>query len=67
MTAADDLNDAIDTLGGRLRVAEDALKEYADHQSWRCAHPDRYPWDPDCPCGLASTLAALGITVEPLP
>lgn len=33
-----------------------ALDEFADHQSWRCAHPDRYPLDdvdpPDCCCGL---------------
>lgn len=33
------------------RLRED-FAEYADHQSWRCEHPDRYPWDPDCPCGL---------------
>lgn len=43
-----------------------ALRQYADHQSWRCAHPDRYPWgEPynDCPCGLISTLKTLGIEV----
>lgn len=43
----------------RQRLAgllHEAIREYADHQSWRCAHPDRYPLDevdpPDCPCGL---------------
>jgi len=38
--------------------------EYAQHDSWRCEHPDRYPPDPDCPCGLLSlqarVLAAIG-------
>lgn len=28
--------------------------EYADHASWRCGHPDRWPWEPDCPCGLTA-------------
>lgn len=53
-------------LGEDLLEAHDALSEYADHQSWRCGHPDRYPWDPDCPCGLVSTLAGFGIKVEPV-
>jgi hypothetical protein len=33
-----------------------AVEEYADHQSWRCAHPERFPWEPDCPCGLTGAL-----------
>lgn len=45
----------------RTQALEDALLEYADHQSWRCEYPDRYPWNPDCPCGLISTLDKLDI------
>jgi hypothetical protein len=41
----------------RLRAA---LDEYASHQSWRCDHPDRYPHEPDCPCGLVGVLRGLG-------
>lgn len=48
-----------------MRTERDLLtglvNEYADHQSWRCAHPDRYPWNPDCPCGLVGKLAAAGM------
>lgn len=33
-------------------LLREAMDEYADHQSWRCDHPDRYSHDPDCPCGL---------------
>lgn len=45
----------------RLR---EALDGYADHQSWRCEHPDRYPQDPDCVCGLIGTMRGLGWSVE---
>lgn len=48
-----------------IRELRQALEEYADHQSWRCGHPDRYPWNPDCPCGLVSTLRGFGIPVTP--
>lgn len=38
-----------------LREAlREALREYINHQSWRCEHPDRYPHNPDCPCGLVA-------------
>lgn len=40
-----------------------ALGWYGDHQSWRCEHPDRYPWEPDCPCGLTKVQRELGIEV----
>lgn len=40
--------------------------EYAQHDSWRCDHPDRYPPDPDCPCGLLSfTARAQAVAGEP--
>jgi hypothetical protein len=58
----------IDALGkaeATCRAYETALREYAEHQSWRCDHPDRYPWEPDCPCGLTGDLRALGISVQP--
>jgi hypothetical protein len=42
-----------------------ALVDYADHQSWRCGHPDRYPWEPDCPCGLTAVLRRFNIEVTP--
>jgi hypothetical protein len=45
----------------RLR---EALVEYADHQSWRCGHPDRYSQDPDCRCGLVQTWRDLGFQIE---
>lgn len=41
------------------------LADYAEHQSWRCDHPDRYPWEPDCPCGLSRDLREFGLTVSP--
>ena len=40
------------------------IRDYANHDSWRCAYPDRYPWDPDCPCGLVSALQGLGLPKE---
>jgi hypothetical protein len=42
----------------RLR---EVVEEYADHQSWRCQWPDRYPQTPDCPCGLITALAAVEV------
>lgn len=33
-------------------VLREGVDEYLEHQSWRCGHPDRWPWDPDCQCGL---------------
>lgn len=35
--------------------------EYAAHQSWRCEHRDRFPWEPDCYCGLTRDLRAIGL------
>jgi hypothetical protein len=51
----------LDEALARAERAEMALRDYADHQSWRCGYPDRYPWDPDCPCGLMATLRDLCI------
>jgi hypothetical protein len=45
----------------RLR---EAVTEYVSHQSWRCDHPDRYPHEPDCPCGLVAALRGLGFDPE---
>ena len=47
--------------GGEEARLREAVEEYADHNSWRCGHPDRYPWEPDCPCGLTAVLRELGI------
>lgn len=34
-------------------LLREAFEDYLhEHDSWRCAHPDRYPHEPDCPCGL---------------
>lgn len=49
----------------KLLLQREALEEYASHQSWRCEHPDRYPWEPDCPCGLTGTLRELNIEMMP--
>jgi len=51
------------------RVAEverlrEVIQEYAQHDSWRCGHPGRYPQDEDCPCGLLSTLRDAGLDWE---
>jgi hypothetical protein len=50
------------------RLLEEALLEYAEHQSWRCDYPPHwYLVEPsvvpenDCPCGLLGTLATLGL------
>lgn len=50
----------------RLR---EVVSEYAEHQSWRCAHPPHFylAGDPpvdDCACGLRSTLRDLQINEE---
>lgn len=55
-----DLQEALD----REAALRKTLEDYAEHQSWRCGHPDRYPWDPDCPCGLVAALAAVDIKLE---
>jgi len=41
------------------------IDNFAAHDSWRCDHPDRYPQDDDCPCGLLGDLAKAGIDPEP--
>lgn len=43
----------------RLR---EALREYADHQSWRCQYRNRYD---ECQCGLDETMVSLGL--DPVP
>lgn len=43
-----------------------AIEMYADHQSWRCHHVDRYWEDGHCPCGLTRVLDHLGIARVPL-
>jgi hypothetical protein len=51
----------------------EALREYAQHNSWRCEHAPHYylaggkDRDPElgCPCGLDKTLRELGITDDP--
>ena len=44
-----------------VEVAE--ISEYFAHMSWRCEHPDRFPWDPDCRCGLTAVLRALELPI----
>lgn len=53
-----------DAIAAAVMPYREALERYADHSNWRCGHPDRWPWNPDCPCGLVSTLSALGIDGE---
>lgn len=61
-----DLQSDAETLAEK---ALEAVREYAEHQSWRCAYPERdwYLVNPrvvppgDCPCGLLMTLHRLGI------
>jgi len=60
-----DLKDQVARLTAERDGLREALSEYAAHQAWRCAYPDRYPWDPDCCCGLIATLKALGIEDQP--
>ncbi len=48
--------EALDEANYERRLLWEAM-EYAQHDSWRCEHPDRYPPDPDCPCGLLSLRA----------
>lgn len=59
-------------LGVRAEI-EGIVKEYAEHQSWRCADQDRYPWDepshgsqkePNCACGLLADLRHAGLPQE---
>ena len=57
--------DAVQALKADVKQLRAALNEYADHQSWRCAHPDRYPWEPDCPCGLVAAMEKVGIRISP--
>jgi hypothetical protein len=58
----------------REKLLGSIVANYADHDSWRCGHPDRYPWDkpsqwheagtpeaPDCPCGLIAALRSVGL------
>lgn len=47
------------------------IEEYAEHASWRCAHPPHfyladgpppeYVKGEDCPCGLVGALRAAGL------
>ena len=41
-----------------------AFEQFANHDSWRCGHPDRYWEDGQCPCGLTEILDSLGIAYE---
>lgn len=40
------------------------VKDYAQHDAWRCAYQSRYPWDPDCHCGLTNALREAGLPLE---
>ncbi len=42
---------------------EEALREYASHQAWRCEYRTRYE---ACQCGLDDTLAKLGLPPVPV-
>lgn len=58
-------------LGEQIVTYEDlmalsrVIRDYAQHDSWRCMHPDRWPQDEDCPCGLLGALRAAGFDPEP--
>lgn len=41
------------------------IHEYAQHDSWRCDHPDRYSQEENCPCGLLRALEDIGIDPGP--
>lgn len=38
----------------------DVIAEYAEHCSWRCTDPIRYPWTTDCYCGLTQACREAG-------
>jgi hypothetical protein len=59
--AADDVAEHLAAAEARVQELEAALREYCSHQTWRCEYPDRYPWEPDCMCGLLSTLEKVGL------
>lgn len=48
----------LDSPGAKLL---NLVEEYASHQSWRCEHPDHFPWEPDCHCGLTRDLREAGL------
>lgn len=54
----------------RIRELEEAMREYAQHTSWRCEHPPHYYLVErsggyvGCPCGLDATLRELGLAPE---
>lgn len=50
-----------DNLLRDLGQAQEAVRDFAGHQSWRCQYPGRYPWGDDCQCGLVATLRRLGM------
>src|SRR5258708_6747722 len=43
---------------------QDIIKEYAQHTSWRCQYQRRFPWNPDCHCGLTEDLRKVGLPAE---
>lgn len=43
------------------------LAEFAQHDSWRCGEPKRFPWEPDCYCGLTAIQRAAGVPVDEPP
>lgn len=56
----------------RIELFQDAIREYAQHNSWRCEHREHNFYlvgrdakkNPDCPCGLDATLRELGLAPE---
>jgi hypothetical protein len=49
---------------GELAKFVAIIFEYAEHQSWRCTEPLRYPWKKngtDCECGLTKDLREVGL------
>lgn len=45
----------------QLELLPELIEDYAQHQAWKCGEPDRYPWDPDCHCGLTRELRKVGL------
>lgn len=49
---------------GRVELLEQLIADYAEHCSWRCEYQSRYPWEPDCHCGLTDGLRRAGLPPE---
>lgn len=58
-----DLRTTLRSVVAERDLLREAFVEYAEHGSWRCTYRTRYPWDPDCRCGLTQTCRELGLPI----